>query len=596
MKSTVQKVTLGSMSAVACALALALPLSALGYAGQILKELPCPVREPTGMASDGQFLWVTDMATRTVVKVRPADGTVADKLESPGDLPTGVAFHEGLLFTADRSKGWIARRKLSGGPDLSHLPYYERWAGGLVHDGAHLWVVDQRAAKIHRLDPVDGTTIQSFDAPGKAPTDLAFDGRYLWIADHGTDELYMVDRRDGKVLLPVRAPGPYPSGLAVLEGALWVADYQTERLYQLSLPDGTPYVEDQERRVRVSYEVTYRAEGAGRIVDLVSHVALPRELPGQHILSPLQFEPQPQRVVADRWGQRVAVFELGPLAAGEVRRVTWSGDFAVYRTRFQLVPEMVGEPLPLDPSLAPYLADDRKYDLEDPALGELVARLTAGKLAPYDRARAIYEHLTRSIVYDRSGGWNNAAAVLERGTGSCSEYTFALVAMLRKAGIPARYVGALSERGDEASYDHVFHRWAEAFFPGFGWVPIDANAGYGTSPGERGHYFGGRSNRHVITTVAGGESELLDWGYNSHQTYGVEGAATLDVQSVARFRPLLQEGEIPPHQAPRVVAPLLTDGIHRATGLRGLWYAVGAVAVSLGLGLGVGMLLGKRRQ
>jgi transglutaminase-like putative cysteine protease len=139
-----------------------------------------------------------------------------------------------------------------------------------------------------------------------------------------------------------------------------------------------------------------------------------------------------------------------------------------------------------------------------------VDKLTREKGVAFDRARVIFEHQAKVIAYDRSGGWNNAAAVLERGTGSCSEYTFALVSLLRRAGIPARYVGALSERGDEASFDDVFHRWAEAYFPGYGWIPLDANAAHGQPPGERAALFGGRSNGHVVTTVGGGASEYLD--------------------------------------------------------------------------------------
>jgi len=157
-----------------------------------------------------------------------------------------------------------------------------------------------------------------------------------------------------------------------------------------------------------------------------------------------------------------------------------------------VVPEKL-ETSASEPGLERYLADDTKYDLGSPQVSELVEKLTAARGRAGTKARALYEYLAKTISYDRSGGWNNAAAVLERGNGSCSEYTFTLVALLRKAGIPARYVGAISERGDEASFDDVFHRWAEAYFPGYGWVPLDANAGHGVKPGERGFHFGGRT-------------------------------------------------------------------------------------------------------
>jgi len=521
---------------------------AQAWGGKILSERPCPVEEPTGMTAQGDGLWIADMATRAIVRLEPA-GAIASRFDAHGNAPSGLAFHDGTMFLADRDMDFIERWKPGTAQFDRPIPYYEKWAAGLAHDGRSLFVTDARWARIHKLDPVDGTTIVSWPAPASAPTGIAFDGKQLWVADHVTDEIYRVDPRDGTVTAIMPSPGPHPTALAVQDGKLWVADYQARKLFQVALPDETPFIEDQERRVRASYELTYRVKGPGRVTRLVSYLAVPGALPGQHPLGELAFEPAPTRFVTDKWGQKLAVFELGTVEAGQTRRIRWEGDFSLFRTRFQMDPERTIGPAPED--LGAYLADDVKYDMTAPAIRELEAKLTAGKQGSYEKARAIYEHLAKVITYDRSGGWNNAAAVLERGTGSCSEYTFALVALLRKAGIPARYVGAISERGDEASFDDVFHRWAEAWMPGYGWVPLDANAAHGRAPGERAAYFGGRSNRHVVTTLGGGGSEYLEWGYNHHEDYGEEGGATLQVQPIGRYRPL-QGG---PAATPSVIPP-----------------------------------------
>ena len=391
-------------------------------------------------------------------------------------------------------------------------------------------------------------------------------------------------------------PGRNPSALAVDSGFLWVADYQTHLLYKLQLPDQTPYVEDQERRVHVSFEVTYRVKGRGKLRQLVAYVAVPREIPGQHILSELKYDPAPTRFETDKWDQKLAVFEIGELGPGDTRRVRWEADFAVFRTRFQLVPETVDTGR-FPAGLEAYLGDGTKYDLTSPAITELVDKVIAGKKGTYDRARAIYEHLAKSITYDRSGGWNNAAAVLKRGTGSCSEYTFTLVGMLRKAGIPARYVGAISERGDEASFDDVFHRWAEAYMPGYGWVPLDANAAHGARPGERGHFFGGRSNRHIVTTIGAGDSDQLEWTYNNNEKYVAEGEAMLEALPLGRYTPLSGGPPVTPHKASAVIAPVLVRGPEpspnmprESSRLADPWVAAIAVMMAMGLGIGIGRL------
>ncbi len=533
------------------------PLS-FAQGGKVLSTMPCPAAEPMGLAADEGRLWISDMATRSRMLLEPDSGRIVQRRASLGFLPTGITRWNDMLLLADRRRNTIARARPGKDTDLSPIPYYERWATGMTHDDQHLWVADARQRKIHQIDPVDGTTITSFDAPDRNPTGIAFDGTYLWVADHGKDSLYRVDRDDGKVMTILPSPGPYPAALEVSAGSLWVADYQTRQLSRVKLPDDTPFVEDDPRHVRASYEVVYRATGRGTIKDLRAHVALPRGLPGQHRLGELTFEPAPTRIDNDRWGQPVAVFDLGDLPAGQVKSVRWTGDFSLYRVRFHLDPARV-EAGPMPDGLEPYLADDKKYDLSSEQIDEIVQEVTRGKAGYYARARAIYEHLTEVITYDRSSGWNNATTVLARGTGSCSEYAFALVAMLRRAGIPARYVGAISERGDEASYDDVFHRWAEAYMPGYGWVPVDANAGHGESPGGKGEYFGGRSNRHVVTTRGGGSSAFLDWTYNNRTVYDVEGAVELEEQAIARYRPRKGDAPAPARSAPRVVAPVLTD-------------------------------------
>ena len=135
-----------------------------------------------------------------------------------------------------------------------------------------------------------------------------------------------------------------------------------------------------------------------------------------------------------------------------------------------------------------------------------------------------------------------APTVLERGTGSCSEYTFSLVALFRAAGIPARYVGAYVNRAKEGGLDFVFHRWAEVWMgERAGWVPVDANAGSSRQPEVRGAAFGSLSNRFIVTTVSGGESDLIDWDYNYHTDYEIKGDATLDTFPLAIWKKHLRD-------------------------------------------------------
>jgi hypothetical protein len=93
-------------------------------------------------------------------------------------------------------------------------------------------------------------------------------------------------------------------------------------------------------------------------------------------------------------------------------------------------------------------------------------------------------------------------------------------------------------RGDDASVDEAFHRWAQVYLPNYGWVPVDANKGDAKSPVDQARGFGELANRFLITTHGGGGSQYLRWGYNAHATYGMSGYCHVEEENFGFWRPL----------------------------------------------------------
>ena len=141
-----------------------------------------------------------------------------------------------------------------------------------------------------------------------------------------------------------------------------------------------------------------------------------------------------------------------------------------------------------------------------------------------------------------------------RGSGSCSEYSFVFISMCRAAGLPARYVGALVVRKDDASYDDVFHRWAEVYLPPFGWVPVDASRGDKPSQAERADAFGHLTPDFLITTEGGGDSKLLQWYYNSNHRYSCQGRCRVEAESIAEWSPEDPRGAVAPANSEKKAA------------------------------------------
>jgi hypothetical protein len=176
---------------------------------------------------------------------------------------------------------------------------------------------------------------------------------------------------------------------------------------------------------------------------------------------------------------------------------------------------------------AAYTQNSTKLVMEDPIIQKAVKEALGEETNPYWMARKINKYIQDHMYYELAGGWNVAPTVLARGSGSCSEYSFVMLAMCHAAGLPARYAGSVVIRGDDASRDDVFHRWVEVYLPNYGWFPVDPSGGDSDVPARVSDFFGGLSNRFVITTLGAGDSKTLGWDYDSAATWTAKGRVKL---------------------------------------------------------------------
>jgi len=524
-----------------CCLSLllfALTAASSAAPGDVVRAIPSPRRAPTGLAFDGEHLWIADRLTDSLYALDPSDGRITRALPAPGFVPLGLTWDGAHLWCIDGEEKRILQLDVETGVALRSLEAPTTAPEGLAWDGRYLWLCDGADDEMCRISTDDGTTIVSYPAPSGASTGLAHWKDYLWCADRRDDKLFLFDTKHGEVVFSIAAPGKYPRGLTCDGEHLWVADYQADSIYQLVMDDGQPHALSKSHVMNMSLIHEFRNYGPGEALTFDAYVAIPRDLPNQKLLSEVRFTPPPLEILRDRWNQPTAHFRIENPQFAQRNLIAMSVRAELSEARTLVYPHRVGklEEIPRDIREA-YLVDEDKYHIHDPII-QIAARTAVGTESnPYWMMRAIHKYIRERLTYELAGGWNVAPKVLERGNGSCSEYTFVFIAMCRAVGIPARYVGAAVIRGDDASTDEYFHRWSQVYLQGYGWVHVDPQGGDRERPSEIAESIGVVDNRFLITTEGGGASEYLGWSYNHYEMWTSRGPVKIHVEATAEWSP-----------------------------------------------------------
>ena len=462
-------------------------------------------------------------------------------VELPNYEPSALAFNGKLFAVADLEKEFIYLIDFETGVCVKTLPApYKRITGLAFDKDGNLWACIYRGKSLVKISKDDGTTLREIKSPFPTVSAMCFmpsktrEG-YLWVADRGKDRIYLVDIESGLTVFYLKSPVPYPTGLYFKDGKLYVSCYQKDQVYVADINSIKNKCERFDiRDAKVTVYSTIECMGTGKITEAKAFIAVPVNRDNQELKKVKLYGKY--KVVKDQYGQKVAVYSAENMKNGDFLNSKMEVEGRFYAISYKIFPDQIGNEKDIPQKIKDvYLSDDEKYVLNSPIIQNVIKKVVGNEKNLYFKARKLFEFLADRINYQMVGGWDIAPVVISRGTGSCSEYTFSYIALCRAAGIPARYVGSVVVRGEDASFDNVYHRWAEIYLPPIGWIPVDVNAGDEEWQGDRCYSFGGIANRFLITTVGGGNSRYMKWDYNVSVDYKTIGKANVRVESFAEW-------------------------------------------------------------
>jgi class 3 adenylate cyclase len=191
-------------------------------------------RGPAGVAYGDGIAWTANTDAGTVSRVEWANGNLT-AIGQAGRRPSDIALTQGRVWIIDRYSNQITALNSRDGSLLDTIPLH---ASAITGSGSELWIADDLAERIVRLDPASGAELMAVDLPAPAgPSDLALAGGSVWVAAPRSGKLYRVDATSGAVA----DAGIGLDGVRVVEALahdVWLASPAQDGLARLDATSG----------------------------------------------------------------------------------------------------------------------------------------------------------------------------------------------------------------------------------------------------------------------------------------------------------------------------------------------------------------------
>ncbi|PIQ08899.1 MAG: cysteine protease [Ignavibacteriales bacterium CG18_big_fil_WC_8_21_14_2_50_31_20] len=130
----------------------------------------------------------------------------------------------------------------------------------------------------------------------------------------------------------------------------------------------------------------------------------------------------------------------------------------------------------------------------------LSQKIVGDETNPIVKAKKIFKWINDNIPWAGAREYSTIDNIsdycLATGHGDCGIKSLTFITLARYNGIPAKWESGLMLHPDNLN----LHDWAEAYFEGIGWVPVDQSFGLTNSEDENVHWFflGGNDSYHMI--------------------------------------------------------------------------------------------------
>lgn len=137
----------------------------------------------------------------------------------------------------------------------------------------------------------------------------------------------------------------------------------------------------------------------------------------------------------------------------------------------------------IEANLKPYDRDSELYRRYTALSGKqvkelpLVWEIVGAERNPYRQSEMVYDYIVKNFPWAGAREYSTLECipqyVVDHGYGDCGQVALLYISLMRTLGVPARWESGWMLHPGEKNY----HDWAEVYFEGVGWVPVDVSFG-----------------------------------------------------------------------------------------------------------------------
>jgi transglutaminase-like putative cysteine protease len=267
------------------------------------------------------------------------------------------------------------------------------------------------------------------------------------------------------------------------------------------------------RQVTFRYQSELVNIGPETVTRLEVWQGIPQDyLPYQKLLR-YTLEPDTYEVVTGPDTHQSAYFNFTDLdmRPGDSITTTLTGSVLLYEHHEDL--QTCPGPVP-----AEFQQPEKYIEADDPQIVNLADGLKNSNQDTCQVVRSNYDYVIDNVAYHYYDEDRGALEALESGEGDCTDMSFLLIALNRASGIPSRQAQGLTLKTEKNGKQILErHQWAEVYFPGTGWAPVDPT--FGQNESEPYTYFGGQVQEHVTMRIDGWNLYYTWWSETSDNQF-----------------------------------------------------------------------------